>query len=160
MKIRSIKEFPGYSVSNNGKVFKGEKQIAGVLSCSQKYRKVCLVKDGKKYYRDIHRLVAQEFLGDVKGKVVNHKDFNGHNNYVNNLEIVTQKENVHYTIRNKRHCFGKKHHKYKITDKYLFFGHFLKQYGFTYKEIEKELGLTKGTLTVALRERVYKFKFY
>ena len=151
-----IEGFPNYEITNCGKVFKGSKQIAGVLSCSAKYRKACLIKDGKKYYRDIHRLVAQAFIGNVKGLVVNHKDFNGHNNKVDNLEIVTQKENVAYTIKNKRHCFGSRHHKIRITDKNLLISMCLRNFGFKYSEIEKEFNFTKNTLLVALRNRVYK----
>lgn len=46
---------------------------------------------GKKRY--IHRLVAEQFIGDVDGMTVNHKDLNKKNNRVENLEIVTQAEN-------------------------------------------------------------------
>lgn len=46
---------------------------------------------GKLY---VHREVAQAFLGDLAGKVVNHKDGNRHNNHLSNIEITTQGENV------------------------------------------------------------------
>ncbi len=42
----------------------------------------------------VHREVAQAFLGDLSGKVVNHKDGNRHNNHLSNIEITTQSENV------------------------------------------------------------------
>jgi hypothetical protein len=46
----------------------------------------------------VHRLVAEHFIGNIgKGLEVNHKDLNKHNNHIDNLEIVTRRENlIHY----------------------------------------------------------------
>jgi hypothetical protein len=45
----------------------------------------------------VHRLVASHFLPPVDGKTrVNHKDLNKLNNHVDNLEFMSQKENVHH----------------------------------------------------------------
>jgi hypothetical protein len=45
----------------------------------------------------VHRLVATHFLPHVDGKTrVNHKDLDKLNNHVDNLEFVTQKENIHH----------------------------------------------------------------
>ena len=45
----------------------------------------------------IHRLVAKYFLSDFsEDLVVNHKDENTFNNKVDNLEMITQKENANY----------------------------------------------------------------
>lgn len=49
---------------------------------------------------NIHSLVANHFLGMwYMGKVINHKDGNKLNNFVENLEWVTQKENIQHSIR-------------------------------------------------------------
>ncbi|WP_372011438.1 HNH endonuclease signature motif containing protein [Paenibacillus chitinolyticus] len=46
-----------------------------------------------------HRLVAQYFIDPIpKGMVVNHKDGNKTNNHVDNLEIVTYKENTRHAF--------------------------------------------------------------
>lgn len=64
-----------------------------VVLRDKKHKKTCRV----------HRLVAQQFIGDIPaGYVVNHKDYNVKNNNVNNLEICTQKENVRYSSQNMR----------------------------------------------------------
>lgn len=43
----------------------------------------------------VHRCVAEAFIGPVKrNMVVNHKDHNKANNHVDNLEIITQKNNM------------------------------------------------------------------
>lgn len=50
----------------------------------------------KKHY--VHRLVAQTFLDNPSHfEVVNHKDGNRKNNYVENLEWCTQSKNIKYT---------------------------------------------------------------
>jgi hypothetical protein len=42
----------------------------------------------------LHRIIARVFLGEIDGFDVDHIDGNKQNNNVNNLEIVTHKENI------------------------------------------------------------------
>ncbi len=45
----------------------------------------------------IHRIVFAKFLGElIPGYVIHHKDNDGLNNNVNNLEQVSQHENIYY----------------------------------------------------------------
>lgn len=83
------------------------------------YLIISLLKNNirKSYY--LHRLVAEHFLSNPnKYEKVNHKDFDKKNNNIDNLEWVTQKENVNYSIKN----MCKEKTKYKITstgEKYI-----------------------------------------
>lgn len=93
-----------YRVSDWGRVRKkgkgrgqrGEILVAGE---TQRYKQVSLMADGHRHHRDVHRLVAEAFLGVHPGLVVNHKDHNRYNNLVGNLEWVTQQENVLHSMR-------------------------------------------------------------
>ncbi len=49
----------------------------------------------------IHRLVAEHFIPNPNNKkYVNHKDMDGHNNKVSNLEWVTASENAQHAVEN------------------------------------------------------------
>lgn len=85
------------------------REIKGGLN-STGYLTICICKNMKKSSYKIHRLVAETFISPIpKGMAVNHIDHNKLNNNVDNLEIVTYKEN------NQRYYEFKKLHpeKYK-----------------------------------------------
>lgn len=70
-------------------------------------------------YGLVHRLVASAYLGSVEGKVINHLDGNPCNNKVDNLKIVTQKENHAHALRSGLIQLGQSHHKAKYRDSVL-----------------------------------------
>jgi hypothetical protein len=66
-----------------------------------KYHSISLCLNGLAKDLQIHRLVAEAFIPNPEGKpCVNHKDSNGLNNYVDNLEWCTYQENNHHAFRN------------------------------------------------------------
>lgn len=68
------------------------------------YLTVKLSKDGKSERIAVHRLVALAFIPNPDGlSDVNHIDFDRTNSRMDNLEWVSHKENVHYTIEAGRH---------------------------------------------------------
>lgn len=97
-----------YKVFEDGTIVsccrKKEKVLKPQLK-SNGYLEVALF-DGNKYiYRTIHRLVAICFIHRPnKHLVVNHKDYNKLNNKVNNLEWVTQKDNIIHKINTIYKC--------------------------------------------------------
>ena len=95
---KDIKGYEGlYQISNLGNVksLKTNKNL--YYSKSRNYLRVSLNKNGIRKGCSIHRLVAQTFIPNPNNyPCVNHKDCNGNNNKVNNLEWCTYKQNNSY----------------------------------------------------------------
>lgn len=90
-----------YDISNYGRVkhkFKNHYRLISGSLHEDGYIFVTL--HGKQY--PLHRLVAKLWLSETYSEdlVVNHKDGNKQNNFVSNLEWVTQKENIEHSIKN------------------------------------------------------------
>lgn len=101
------RDIPGYEsfyqVSNLGNVRSIRfNKIRNMKSWdSNGYRAVELYLNNNGYTVGVHRLVALAFIPNPENKPeVNHKDRNRSNNNVENLEWVTQSENVAHAYRN------------------------------------------------------------
>ena len=99
-----------YQVSNKGRV----KSLSRIVSCRNKFQSllpekllkqgctkgyfhVSLAKESVKKIFKVHRLVAIAFIPNLQNKpVINHKDLNPKNNFVENLEWNTNAENTHH----------------------------------------------------------------
>ena len=78
------------------------------------YYTITLSKDSVKQHYQVHRLVAEAFIGDIpEGYVVNHINCIPSDNRAENLEIVTQTENVLHSAR-LGHFDGINEDKYKV----------------------------------------------
>ena len=99
---KDIKDYEGlYRVSNLGRVkslnynHTGKKCILKPGIKNQGYNFIILFIKGKSKQFHIHRLVYQAFIGElIAGLVIDHIDNNPSNNYVNNLQQVSQRKNV------------------------------------------------------------------
>lgn len=83
----TIKGFPGYEIKD-GEVYHKGKQLKSYDN-GQGYRQVKLWKDGKRYTKNVHRLIKGEPNCDV-----HHKDSNPSNNSSKNLEPISHSENI------------------------------------------------------------------
>ena len=107
--FKEIKDYENYSISNYGRLRKktksGFKYYEGSPSSGYthtQYAKMNLSNKGKNKTVMAHRLVAEAFIPNPDNKpFVNHKDFNGLNNHVDNLEWVTPSENMQHSADNK-----------------------------------------------------------
>jgi hypothetical protein len=98
-----IPNYSKYMISKKGEIYSKNIQrlvCLTILPCG--YYKIKLKSDDNKY-KDlyIHVLVAMTYLNYIQNGneyVINHIDGNKSNNNLNNLEIVTQKENMRHSV--------------------------------------------------------------
>lgn len=98
--MKKIEGFDNYVITDNaevintntGRVLKQSKNPKG-------YMQIILSCEGKSSTKSIHRLVFEAYNGKIKkGMTVNHIDRDKSNNKINNLELLTQKENLRHAV--------------------------------------------------------------
>ena len=89
-----------YKVSNDGQICN---EITGTIyKLGKNSIGYSIVKVNNKWFL-VHRLVAENFIGSIEGKIVHHKNNNPSDNRVENLEITTQSENIKYAVKAGNH---------------------------------------------------------
>lgn len=111
LNVRPSTEFPFLLVSDKGQVYNTQSNVflSTKLVKGDKYKKVSFEENGKRRTVRVHILVADAFLeyvrhsrfniGGIKPNtiVVNHIDKDKLNNNVDNLELITNRENIQYS---------------------------------------------------------------
>ena len=112
---------PKYEVSNMGRLRTTTKSAVKYRTGSlakyphTTYIKVGLSHKGKSFTTHMHRLVAEAFIPNPDNKpFVNHKDKDGTNNSVDNLEWVTHSENMLHSAATKSPSVKAAHEKKRI----------------------------------------------
>lgn len=113
----------------------------------------CVSLHGKSHL--VHRLIAQAFLGNVSGKVINHIDGNKLNNAINNLEIVTQKENIQHSHNTGLTPVGENHSRSKISDDVLIEMILDIQSGLSTRKASCKYDLTQSYISKVMR-KIYR----
>lgn len=137
---KDIEGFEGrYQVSNKGLVRNAKGHLMYQEANTANYMRVSLGAPQKKFF--VHRLVAKAFCdGYFEGAVVNHKDFNKHNNASVNLEWVTASENQKHAYR-----AGKMTGAFKpLISSYVYKGKTYKD--ITVAELIKTIGICESSL--------------
>ena len=96
-KIRSVDR---YLVGSDGRKCHYPSKLLALQTNARGYRIVGLSQNQKRKSLIVHRLVAQAFIANPQNKEqVNHKNSDKTDNRVENLEWVTQTENVRHSVR-------------------------------------------------------------
>ena len=108
-----------YEISNFGKVRNNRGLIMKTYIINSGYEAIKFTVKNKRFNFLIHRLVLENFKPTTNPLLIegNHKDENKLNNFVDNLEWVTSKQNKQYSIKSGRYdkiketknSLGKKH---------------------------------------------------
>lgn len=113
------------------------------------------IQVGVKGCQLLHRLVADTFIQCVDGLTVNHKDGNICNNSIENLEVVTQRENHKHAADTGLMPNGENHRRAKYSDEVLL--NALKEYksGASIKATANKYGISQSYLN-KVKNGVYR----
>jgi hypothetical protein len=105
-----------YEVSDLGRVRNSRTgRILSPYTRRDGYVQVVLCKSKKQYTVNVHKLVGQAFVdGYREGLVINHINENPQDNRAENLEWVTQSENINYGNRKNKMIETRKENKDKL----------------------------------------------
>jgi hypothetical protein len=116
---KDVNGFEGlYQVSNKGRVksldriIKNNGSYSGVITRKEiilkqttnrlGYKVITLNKDGVRFFKIVHRLVAESFIINKHNyKEVNHKDLDKANNTIENLEWCSRSQNINHYYNSK-----------------------------------------------------------
>lgn len=130
----------------NGKLCQSKERVMSPARIGEDgYEFVYLRKGGKTHRHYVHRLVADNFLSDIKnGKVINHINGIKYDNRVENLEWCSQSENVKHGTR----VLGIRSRKIAQYDKR---GNYIKTWANAY-EVQEKLGINHGNINSCINK--------
>ena len=105
-----LEDYPDYFITETGDVYSGKRdKIIKFKPCinSKGYFQIDFWKDGKRYSKSIHRLLAETFINNPENKpFIDHIDRNKLNNNLENLRWSTHSENNRNGTKNKNNTSG------------------------------------------------------
>jgi hypothetical protein len=163
MKERWKPVFGGiYAVSDRGRV---RREAPGINTFPGKILRPCPVPDwyvvgvavvnGKRISYNVHVLVAEAFLGPrPRGKQVNHKDGDKHNNVWKNLEYKTPKQNQQHSSKLGLIAYGERNGNSKLTEKKV--AEMREKFAISkpsYVQLGRQFGVTKEMASLIIRRK-------
>lgn len=104
------------------------------------YLGVVVWKDGKQYLMLAHRAMWEIFVGEIPDKMdINHKNGNKKDNRLENLEVVSRKQNLNHAIKMGLKTYSNYPEKYSERAKEM------RNEGMSFSEIAKALGISQTT---------------
>ena len=162
---RRVRGFGGlYEVSSLGRVRSYAHDERGRLLNPWRnpkgYLVVELKKSGGGATKQVHRLVAEAFIGPCpKGKQVNHKIPDKEDNRASNLEYVTPKENIHHAILHGLRAppmLGQDNATSKLTESKVRRIRLRVSRGETQTAVAKDYGVTQANVSEIVRRRTWR----
>lgn len=148
---KQIKNFPDYSIDDQGKVYSNkylkERELKPWADSKNRYLYVSLSENGIKTNYSIHRLVAENFLPNPNNYTdVDHINNNTKDNRLENLRWCSHKDNIHYSYKTLNQVRNYKVVDFRKAGKHLYYFQsislacqYAKQLGYSYFSLQKYL---------------------
>lgn len=144
----NVRSLDRIDIIKDGRKFVRTGKVLKAKICRKGYHRVQLCINSKCKHCNIHRLVAIAFIPTTNYNLqVNHIDGDKTNNYVSNLEWVTNSENFNHAMKNNLLNLTSKS---KVVRQYTLDGVFIKEYPSTL-QVERELGFTHSGIGMCAR---------
>lgn len=159
--MKEVKDFPGYFVTEDGKVYTSKRNQFREMSqpINRKYHSVNLSNQGKVKHCFVHRLIAEAFIHNPENKgFVNHKDGNKLNNNVENLEWVTFAENIQHSFETglNKGLVGVENGRALLNEDDVAIIYKRLQAGEKSKDLAKEFGVERTAISKIKRKELWK----
>lgn len=147
---RKINNFDRYYIDTDGNIYDTKYNDRKICQWVDNvgYYQCNLYKDKKRYFKRVHRLVAETFIDNPQNlPEVNHKDGNKLNNNIINLEWATNSDNTQHGYDNNLYRFKTRSYPVNVYDKIT--GKFITTYP-SIRSMCADLGLNRKTVTMIL----------
>jgi len=155
---RPIGEFETYEVSSHGRVRRVGSINALIPSWTHGYAHVSLSVDGQAKTKRVHRLVAQEFLGEppFQGAVLAHNDGDRLNNRADNIRWASLEENQEDRRRHGTKTCGSAVKCAKLHETDIPKIRERLQRGETCVDIAQSLSVSTSTISLIQRDKIWR----
>lgn len=168
VKYAKVPDFPEYRVSTSGDVQSHKwgywhslaQQTLPPQAGRPGYKRVKLNKDGKTYFRLVHRLVLEAFVGPCpEGCEARHfPDSNPQNNHLSNLSWSSLSTNQLDRLKDKTDIRGtKNHNNYNLTEEKVIRIRELHEQGVSYTRLAKRFQTSRSNAKAICKRRSWKY---
>ena len=158
-----IEGFPGYFVSDDGRVFSEKSGQRKALQPSWQGTRpharlgVMLRRGGQSLKRKVHRLVLEVFVGPrPEGQVARHLDGDPTNNRLSNLSWGTQKQNIADALGHGTMLLGEKNGSARLTATQVLEIRERHAAGESMTPLMREFGIDVATISALLHGRTWQ----
>jgi len=95
-RFKELEQFPNRIICDDGTIYNKKGKKLQLKPSRNGYLRLRLYNKGKEFYKWVHRVIYEAFIGDCKGLEVHHIDKIRINNYYLNLLGATPEKHKYY----------------------------------------------------------------
>ena len=170
VEFRHVHGFPGYAVSDDGRVWtcrvrcrwnktadSWREMKPRTTKTNKKHHRVYLYRIGTKLDTSFHRLVLEAFRGPCpEGMEGCHKDDNPANNRIGNPKWDTHINNMRQALQNNKYKIGRHHPAAKLTERHVSVIRELAGLGYSHGYIARFFKISRSAVTGIVGRRLWK----